>query len=278
MGRTARFDQIYVASLDAQPIEEETLTGVTSILTKEIEADEIVVSRLGLANTNPSKEFSVGDKLFIDKDDTIVFDLKGRGRAERFFVDNQISIGTTNPTKAFQVNSGSTRKVDIDLTGRDLMTVSGNLAATNVIITNNLIGPGSNIIINDSAANVVTVVGNLVSTNILVTSNLDVGSNVRFSDEGANVAYITGDVTQIGDLYLEGNVRITGNISVSDIAKYTSYEPSVTEDPVILLGDGNNGTVETGIILAPGDSPTANIGFGYKDDTRFGDDTKEMGL
>jgi hypothetical protein len=285
MGRTARFEQIYVANLDSEPIEQETLTGVKSILTKEIEANEVLLKssdgirgRLGIANTVPTKNFSLGTKLFMDVNDTIVFDLKDRGRASRFYVENQLAVGTTNPTKAFQVNDGATRKVDIDLTGRDLMTVSGNLAATNVIITNNLIGPGSNIIINDSAANVVTVVGNLVSTNILVTSNLDVGSNVRFSDEGANVAYITGDVTQIGDLYLEGNVRITGNISVSDIAKYTSYEPSVTEDPVILLGNGNNGTVETGIILAPGDSPTANIGFGYKDDTRFGDDTKEMGL
>src|SRR5210317_938041 len=244
MGRTARFEQIYVASLDAEPVEQETLTGVKSILTREVEANELLLleelgtkGRLGIANTAPTKSISVSDKLFIDEDDTIVFDLKSRGRASRFFVENQLAIGTVNPTKTFQVNDGATRKVDIDLTGRDLMTVSGNLVATNVIITNNLIGPGSNIIINDSAANVVTVVGNLVSTNILVTSNLDVGSNVRFSDEGANVAYITGDVTQIGDLYLEGNVRITGNISVSDIAKYTSYEPSVTEDPVILLGN-----------------------------------------
>jgi hypothetical protein len=157
MGRTARFDQIYVASLDAQPIEEETLTGVTSILTKEIEADEIVVSRLGLANTTPSKQFSVGDKLFIDKDDTIVFDLKGRGRAERFFVENQISIGTTNPTKAFQVNSGSTRKVDIDLTGRDLMTVSGNLVATNVIVTDTVTLGGPNVFISGSSSNVISV-------------------------------------------------------------------------------------------------------------------------
>jgi hypothetical protein len=134
MGRTARFDQIYVANLDAEPVEEETLTGVKSILTREIEADEVVVDRLGIANTAPTKEFSVGSALFIDKDDTIVFDLKERGRASRFFIENQLAVGTTNPTKAFQVNSGDTTKVSIDLTGKDLMTVSGNTVSTNVIV------------------------------------------------------------------------------------------------------------------------------------------------
>ena len=67
MGRTARFEQIYVASLEAEPVESETLTGVNSILTREIEANEIklVVSdgikgRLALANNTPVKQFSVG--------------------------------------------------------------------------------------------------------------------------------------------------------------------------------------------------------------------------
>ena len=48
MGRTARFEQIYVSNLDADPVEQETLTGIKSILTSEIEADEVVVSRLGI--------------------------------------------------------------------------------------------------------------------------------------------------------------------------------------------------------------------------------------
>jgi len=145
MGRTARFDQIYVASLEAEPVESETLTGVNSILTREIEVNEIkmveesgIKGRLALANNIPTKQFSVGEKLFIDKDDTIVFDLQARGKASRFFVDDQLAVGTTNPTKAFQVNDGATRKVDIDIVGRDLMTVSGNLVATNVIVENQL--------------------------------------------------------------------------------------------------------------------------------------------
>jgi len=171
MGRTARFDQIYVASLEAEPVESETLTGVNSILTREIEANEIklvvndgIKGRLALANNIPTKQFSVGEKLFIDKDDTIVFDLQARGKASRFFVDNQLAVGTTNPTKAFQVNDGDTRKVDIDLTGRNLMTVSGNLVATNVIIEDQLTF-GSKLIIDGLASNIITVNGGMKRKN-----------------------------------------------------------------------------------------------------------------
>ena len=91
MGRTARFEQIYVASLEAEPVETETLTGVNSILTREIEANEVklvevegVKGRLALSNTIPTKQFSVGDKLFIDKDDTVVFVLQTPSQSSRF--------------------------------------------------------------------------------------------------------------------------------------------------------------------------------------------------
>src|SRR6056300_263236 len=164
MGRTARFEQIYVANLDAEPIEQETLTGVKSILTKEIEANEILIveelgtkGRIGIANTAPTKSLSVGDKFFVDETETIILDLKGRGRASRFFVDDQLAIGTTNPTKAFQVDSGGSTKVSIDVTGRDLMTVSGNLVATNVIVNDKLTLGGPNVFISGSSANVISV-------------------------------------------------------------------------------------------------------------------------
>jgi hypothetical protein len=271
MGRTARFDQIYVANLDAEPVEEETLTGVKSILTKEIEADEVVVNRIGLANTTPTKEFSLGNALFMDKDDTIVFDLKERGRASRFFIENQLAIGTTNPTKAFQVDSGGSNKVNIDLAGKDLMTVSGNTVSTNVIVSDKLMVPGSNIIIDRLASNVISVVGRTKTTNLIATSNLDVGSNVLFFNEGANVAMITGNVTiippdgpvgTIAHLRILGNVEVTGNISVSDTATYTKQQNLIVQDPIILMGDGNEGTAETGLLMHQ-DEGVSNVAMAF---------------
>jgi len=265
MGRTARFDQIYVASLDAQPIEEETLTGVTSILTKEIEADEIVSDKFAVSNTAPSKSISVSNKLFIDKDDSIVFDLKERGRASRFFVDNQLSIGTTNPTKTFQINDNSDiNKVNVDLFGRDLMTVYGNLVSTNVIVSDKIITPGSNIIIDQFASNVVKVIGTTHSTNLVATSNLNIGSNIEFFDQGANVALINGNVSLVdGFLRVNGNIEVTGNIFVSETARYKKTVNLVVEDSIIMSGTGNDaGVNETGFLMTPGGA-YSNVAMGF---------------
>jgi hypothetical protein len=263
MGRTARFEQIYVASLDAEPVETETLTGVNSILTREIEANEIILKedsgikgRLGLSNTTPTKQFSVGDKLFIDKNDTIVFDLKSRGRASRFFVENQLAVGTTNPTKAFQINSGATRKVDVDLIGRNLMTVSGNLVATNVIV-NDKLTLGSNITVDSLASNIITINGAIKS------SNVNVGSNIAFSDEGSNVAIINGNVYQTGYLNLVGNISVTGNITVSETATYIAAQDLRVANVVIHSGFGNGVlSRETAFVMTPG-AGYSNVAIGF---------------
>jgi hypothetical protein len=264
MGRTARFEQIYVASLDAEPVEQETLTGVKSILTREVEANELLLleelgtkGRLGIANTAPTKSISVGDKFFVDETDTIILDLKGRGKAERLFIENQLAIGTTNPTKAFQVDSGGLTKVNIDLTGRDLMTVSGNLVATNVIVSDRLITSGSNLSIKETNSNVVTVIGGIK------TSNLSVGSNVGIFREGSNVMMLKGNVYQEGYLNIVGNIAVSGNITVTESATYISTQDLRVANVVIHSGFGNDVlSRETAIVMTPG-TGYSNVALGF---------------
>jgi hypothetical protein len=268
MGRTARFEQIYVASLDAEPVEQETLTGVKSILTREVEANELLLvtdpetgvkGRLGISNTTPSKSLSVGNKFFVDETDTIILDLKGRGKAERLFVENQLAIGTTNPTKAFQVNSGDTRKVDIDLTGRDLMTVSGNLVATNVIVSDRLITSGANLSIKETNSNVITVVGGIKA------SNISVGSNVGIFREGSNVMMLKGNVYQEGYLNLVGNIFVKGNVTVSETATYIATQDLRVANVVIHSAFGNEVlSRETAFVMTPGGlSGFSNVALGF---------------
>jgi hypothetical protein len=253
-----------VASLDAEPVEQETLTGVKSILTKEVEANELLLvedlgtkGRLGIANTTPTKSLSVGDKFFVDETDTIILDLKGRGKAERLFIENQLAIGTTNPTKAFQVNSGETRKVDIDLTGRDLMTVNGNLVATNVIISDRLITSGANLSIKETESNVITVIGGIKA------SNISVGSNVGIFDQGSNVMKINGNVYQEGYLNLIGNLTVTGNITVTETATYIATQDLRVANVVIHSAFGNDVlSRETAIVMTPG-AGYSNVGMGF---------------
>ena len=268
MGRTARFEQIYVANLDAEPVEEETLTGVKSILTREVEANELLLvidpetgvkGRLGIANTTPSKSISVADKLYIDEDATHVIDLKSSGRASRWFVDNQISIGTTNPTNAFQIDSGGSTKVAIDLSGRDLMTVNGNLVASNLILSDRFTTSGSNLIIQEIESNVVTVAGGIKG------SNLYAGSNVGIFDQGSNVMMLQGNVYQDGDLNLVGNIFVKGNVTVSETATYISTQDLRVANVVIHSAFGNEVlSRETAFVMTPGGlSGFSNVALGF---------------
>ena len=265
MGRTVRFEQVYVANLEAEPVEDEQLTGIKSILTREIEAEEIILSRLGVSNTSPSKAISVGDKLYIDPDDVIVFDLKERGRASRFFVDNQISIGTTNPTKTFQINSGEDLKFNIDLLSKDLVTINGNVAVnSNIILTNDLKSSdtGSNLIMGGLNSNVISVKGNVATTNLFASSNITVGSNVFLSDRGSNVAVMKGNVTVNGGMYVYGNTRIVGNLYVAEGIKYESVLNLAIRNSTIVFGEGNNGSNEPTLLFTH-DNTKSNVAIGF---------------
>src|SRR6056300_771499 len=266
MGRTARFEQIYVASLDAEPVEQETLTGVKSILTREVEANELLLleelgtkGRLGISNTVPTKSLSVGNRFFVDATDIIVADIKGRARAERLFVENQFAIGTNNPTNAFQIDSGGDSKVIVDLTGRDLMTVSGNLVSTNVIVTDRLITSGANLSIKETNSNVITVVGGIKA------SNISVGSNVGIFDQGSNVLMLQGNVYQEGYLNLVGNISVKGSVTVSETATYISTQDLRVANVVIHSAFGNEVlSRETAFVMTPGSlSGFSNVALGF---------------
>src|SRR6056300_646268 len=264
MDRTARFEQIYVASLDAEPVEQETLTGVKTILTSEIEANEIILveefgtkGRIGIANTVPTKSLSVGNRFFVDETDEIVLDIKGRGKADYFFVENQLAIGTTNPTRAFQINSGETTKVAIDLEGRDLMTVDGNLVATNVIVSDTLTTSGSKLSINETNSNVITVVGGMKTT------NLSAGNNVGIFGEGSNIMMLKGNVYHEGYYNLVGNISLTGNITVTETATYISTQDLRVANVVIHSGFGNDIlSRETAFVMTPGVG-YSNVALGF---------------
>src|SRR6056300_683900 len=264
MGRTARFEQIYVASLDAEPVEQETLTGVKSILTREVEANELLLleelgtkGRLGIANTVPTKSLSVGNRFFVDDTDIIVADIKGRARAERLFVENQFAIGTNNPTNAFQIDSGGDSKVIVDLTGRDLMTVNGNLVASNLILSDRFTTSGSNLIIQEVNSNVVIVDGGIKA------SNLSAGSNVGIFDQGSNVLMLKGNVYQEGYFDLIGNISVKGNVTITETASYIATQDLRVSNSLIHHGFGNSVlSKETGLLMTPGIG-YSNVAMGF---------------
>jgi hypothetical protein len=262
MGRTVRFDQIYVSSLDADPLEQDVLTSVRSIITSEIEADELVVQRLGIANTNPTTNVSVGTDLFITNGQEIILDVKKSIRTARLFVDDKIGIGTTNPTRTLEIRtSGEDRFiVDTNPDAESLLSANGNTFSRN-LHTSNVFRVGTGLTANATASNILSVTGNTYSTNVYVGKHLVVGSEAV---SGSNVAvFRNGNVVVDGGfLQIYGGMNIYGNLSVTQGITYTAVNNLVVSNAVIQMGTGNNGLYDTGVLMVD-DPSRSNIIAGY---------------
>ena len=120
MGRTVRFDQIFVTSLDAAPRETDVLSGLASIDAGEITADQIQVANLTITN-----------KVTANVEST---EFTGLTNVYRFTA-TQVGIGTDNPTNEFQLGSDS---VIMNRNLQDLVTIQGNTVSTNLFATSTL--------------------------------------------------------------------------------------------------------------------------------------------
>src|SRR6056300_1289307 len=251
MGRTVRFDQIFVSSLDAAPRESDVLSGLASIDAGEITADKIEVANLVITNrvsaSVESTEFTGLTNVFR-------------------FTATQVGIGTNNPLNPFQVGADS---VIINDQLQHLVAVQGNVISTNVLATNMFKTDNDKFIVEANASNVLKITGNTFSTNATVGTQLVVGTEVT-PDTGANVAIFENGNVVVKDGYLQifGDVDITGNLAITEIPAYTSVDNLVVSNAVILMGDGNNGTYDMAVLMHDQDGES-NVFFGYThtDDT-----------
>ena len=277
MGRTVRFDQIFVSNMDADPQEQDILTTVRSIITSEIEADEIVVDRIGIANTVPTKSFSIGADLFMQSGQEVILDVSKTIKTARVNVTDKIGVKTENPVNDFQV--GDNQEFFISLDNRDLVTVNGNIFTSNLFFTDDVELTGK-VKMSNSDSNVVRVTGNTFSSNVIVGTSIDVG---RDASTGSNVAtFHNGNVVvNDGILQVFGNVDIRGNLAITEIPDYLEVNSLVVSNAVIQMATdptnvgafaGNDGTYDMALLMVQkgGD---ANVFFGY---TQI-DDTMKLG-
>jgi hypothetical protein len=249
MGRTVRFDQIFVSSLDADPVEQDVLTSVRSIITSEIEVDDLTAS-----NSIETNILTVPGKITANQTD---FKVTGLSNVVRL-TTSQIGIGAI-PVNDFQVG---TSNVIINRNATNLMTVRGNLATTNVIASNLLQTTNQKFKVDSVGSNVLTVSGDMVATNVNVDTKLTVGTS---ENVGSNVAvFKNGDVIiEDGRFKLFGDMNVFGNVFVSDTTIYQTVQNLVVQDPFILMGKNNGlGTFDTALIMSE-DDDEANLVFGY---------------
>ena len=249
MGRTVRFDQIFVSSLDADPVEQDVLTSVRSIITSEIEVDDLTAS-----NSIETKILTVPGKITANETD---FKVTGLSNVVRM-TSSQIGVGAV-PVNDFQVG---TSNVVINRNATNLMTVRGNLATTNVIASNILQTTNEKFKVDSIGSNVLTLSGDMVATNVNVDTKLTVGTSTNV---GSNVAVFQNGnvVVDNGRFILHGDMNVFGNVFISETTTYQTVQNLVVEDPVILMGKNNGaGTFDTALIMSE-DVSEANLVFGY---------------
>jgi hypothetical protein len=251
MGRTVRFDQVFVTSLDAAPRESDVLSGLASIDAGEITAEKIEVANLVITE---SVTASVQRTEFTGL--TNVFRMTA----------TQVGIGTDNPTNEFQLGQDS---VIMNRNLQDIVTIRGNTVSTNLLATSTIKTVGDAFIADANASNVLKVTGNTFSSNATIGTQLVVGSEVT-PGTGANVAIFENGNVVVKDGFLQifGDVDITGNLAITEIPAYTSVDNLVVSNAVILMGDGNNGTYDMAVLMHDQDGES-NVFFGYThtDDT-----------
>src|SRR5210317_1122513 len=260
MGRTVRFDQIYVASLDADPTEQDVLTSVRSIITSEIEVELLTVDQIGISNTSATKNFSMGTSLFMDNSaPNIVLDVTKGIRSERLYVNDKIGIAAPAATNEFQI--GPNNEFTIDRDNIHLVNARGNVIANNVL-SRSTMSVGSEFKVDRTASNVLAVSGNVVATNVNIDTKLVVGTS---QNVGANVAvFQNGNVViENGGFKLFGDMNVFGNVYISETTTYQTVQNLVVQEPVIMMANNNvDGTFDNALIMVE-DDHEANLVFGY---------------
>src|SRR6056300_614460 len=260
MGRTVRFDQIYVASLDADPTEQDVLSSVRSIITSEIEVDLLTVDTVAISNTSATKNFSMGTSLFMDNSaPNIVLDVTKGIRSERLYVNDKIGIAAPAATNEFQI--GPNNEFTIDRDNIHLVNARGNVIANNVL-SRSTMSVGSEFKVDRTAPNVLAVSGNVVATNVNIDTKLVVGTS---ENVGANVAvFQNGNVViENGTFKLFGDMNVFGNVYVSETTTYETVQNLVVQEPVIMMANNNvDGTFDNALIMVE-DDHEANLVFGY---------------
>jgi len=245
MGRTVRFDQIFVTSLDAAPRETDVLSGLASIDAGEITADQIEVANLTITN-----------QVFAPVERT---EFTGLTNVYRLTA-TQIGVGTNNPTNEFQLGQDS---VIMNRNLQDIVTVQGNTVSTNLFATTTIKTTNDKFFVDANASNVLKITGNTFSTNAAIGTHLLVGNEA--ASDGSNVAVFENGNVVIRDGFLQvfGNIDVSGNLSITEIPSYTSVNNLVVSNAVILMGDGNNGAYDMAVLMRDGFPGTSNVFLGY---------------
>jgi len=245
----------------ASNLEEIVLNGNVTSQTIQIQntVSLITTGSVGIANTTPEHDLSVGTNVWIDDDGSNVLTVDGNILAHKMTLDS-IQIASVYALEYVTMTGNSTSNT-IHFTN----PTTGLVTTANVGIANNspvhTLDVGSNLYIDDVGSNVLYVNGNVhVAGSQLTTDgalgvantspahDLSVGSNLYVDDDGSNVLVVSGNAS-FGHTITLGAVEITPAYDLEEV----TGEGNTTSN-VIQFTNSNAGVVTSGGIITNSDS------------------------
>jgi len=236
-----------------------------TIKTGALHADNI-----GIANTSPTHALSLGNegqlRLNVPTESIYALETVGNVSAQNYIGDGGLLSNITLQTV--------TDKSNVTSNTIHLTNPTTSLKAYSNVIVDGTLDVGSNLYINDTAANVLDVTGNVNVSNYLKTNKLEVtslevdavtagtvssnivGNNVNVITVTANVVADNVVATNISSVTLNSNV-IADNVSATTItgdgSAITALNPANLSSQVLLAkgGTGLTSVAENGLLLGP---------------------------
>jgi hypothetical protein len=210
----------------ASNLEQIVLNGNVTTQTIELQnaISLITVGSVGIANSSPGHDLSVGSNLWIEDTGSNVLVVDGNILAHRITLDS-IQIASVYALE-YVTQTGNTTSNTIYFTNPTTGLISyGNVGVANTLAIHTL-DVGSNLYVEDAGANVLYVRGNTwsdeVYTNKLGVGNTNsthdfaVASNLYVDDDGSNVLVVNGNVS-VGTTLTVGAIQITPAYNLEEV-------------------------------------------------------------
>jgi cytoskeletal protein CcmA (bactofilin family) len=262
-----------ITSLSLQSVTDDGNTTSNTVQFTNTETSFVTSGSVGIANTLPGHDLSVGSNLWIDDDSSNVLTVDGNILAHRMTLDS-IQIASVYALE-YVTMEGNTSSNTVEFTNATtgLVTV-GNVGVANTLAIHTL-DVGSNLYVDDVGSNVLHVNGNTwsneVYTNKLGVANLtsdhdlSVASNLYVDDDGSNVLVVSGNAS-FGSTITLGAVEITTAYNLEEVTgegNTTSNTVQFTNTDVGIVASGGIVTHSDGYACKRYSYSNVNIPVGF---------------
>ena len=257
------------------------------------------LSNVGISNTDPGHDLSVGSNLYVDDDGSNVLVVTGNVKADYFVGDGSLltnlpsgsggvwstnaegeiyfinsNVGISNADPGHELSVGSNLYVDDD--GSNVLVVTGNVKAdyfvgNGSLLTNLPSGTGG-VWSTNAEGEIYFINSNVGISNADPGHELSVGSNLYVDDDGSNVLVIDGNISAesmtLGGIgivpsYPLSSVTDTGNVTPHTVQFSNATTGLVTTANVEIGGELNvSGNVEVGTANLFVDTVNSRVGVG----------------